>query len=193
MSPLDAKAQVQAAYQWWLALQPRANKDGSRYRGDRATLARLRRCATPFDAAFEPATIELFQKLGLERPEKTLPGVAALAVVLAHVREDKKEKFARALGPPRGGKPEDALLKPLRFRRLIAARGTEETLTAFRRAVEMLGGVADVRDLAGLLLVWDQDEIGDRVRVRFAFDYHDAGDFAPADHTSEPQAKDYAP
>jgi CRISPR system Cascade subunit CasB len=185
MSMPDAKAQADAALKWWNGLQPRETSDGYRRSGDRAALAKLRRCSAPIDAAIEPATIDLFQNLGFTAPEKALPIVAALAAVLAHVREHKPGKLARALGPPPGGKPEEALLKPLRFKRLVGARGPDEILIGFRRAVQMLGQAADVRDLAKQILAWDEDGFGDRVRVRFAFDYHNAGDFAPGSETAE--------
>jgi CRISPR system Cascade subunit CasB len=179
MTMPDAKMQESAAWTWWNSLQPH---DG--HPGDRAALARLRRCTTPLDAAIEPATVDLFKKLGFTHPEKDLARVAVLAAVLAHVRNKENGRLARALGPRRGAKADDALLKPLRFKRLMGARGPEEVLIGFRRIVQMLGRTANVNDLAKLILAWDQDDFGDRARVRFAFDYHNAGDFAPGAETS---------
>jgi CRISPR system Cascade subunit CasB len=70
-------------------------------------------------------------------------------------------------------------LKPNRFRKLMAARTNDEILTGFRRVVTILGGTANVRDLALRVLSWTDDEAGDRARTRFAFDYHGASDYAP--------------
>ena len=190
MTMPDAKTQSAAAWSWWNSLQPRETENGYRHPGDRAALARLRRCATPMEAAMEPATIDLFRLLGFPPTDTNLRRVAALAAVLAHVRESTKETLARALGPPQGGKAEEALLKPLRFKRLMGARGPDEILTGFRRAVQLLGGKAKVNDLATLILVWDQDNCGDRARVRFAFDYYNAGAYAPEADPSIDASKD---
>jgi CRISPR system Cascade subunit CasB len=178
MSTSGLEEQAVRARDWWRGLQP-LNLEGRRLPGDRAALARLRRCASPLEAASEPATIALYRKLGLEYPERDLPRVAALAGVLAHVRASTRDPLARQLGPPPGGQPEDALLKPLRFKRLMAARGPEETMIAFRRVVHMLNSEANVRDLSRLMLAWDLVGLGDRTRTRFAFDYHGAAFAAP--------------
>ena len=176
--------QADAAWRWWNSLQPKSAPDGHHSPGDRAVLARLRRCASPLEAAMEPVTIELFQALGFQSPEANLERVAALAIVLSFVRVSTNDKFARALGPS-SDKADDAKLKPLRFRRLLGARGVEETLVAFRRAVQLLGGAANVTNLAELILAWNEDGAGDRVRVRFAFDYYNAGAHAPSRRNSE--------
>lgn len=172
--------QVDAAWRWWSNLRPSEKSPG-----DRAALARLRRCVSPMEAAAESATSDLFHALGFHSPEKNLERVAVLAIVLSGVRENNRGKIARALGPSKD-KADDAILTPLRLRRFLAARGAGETLVAFRRVVRMLGGVADVNDLAELVLAWNEDGAGDRARVRFAFDYHNAGDYAPPARASQP-------
>lgn len=181
MTTKEPFRQSDAAWRWWSSLRPTENSPG-----DRAALARLRRCSSPLEAAIEPATIDLFRALGFRSPDGNLERVAVLAVVLAGVREQPKPniKIARALGPS-SDKADDAKLKSLRFRRLLGARGAEETLVAFRRAVRLLGGVANVGDLAEVILAWNEDGVGDRVRLRFAFDYHNAGDYAPQPRNSE--------
>jgi CRISPR system Cascade subunit CasB len=178
MTVASLEEQAVRARDWWRALQP-LDLEGRRVSGDRAALARLRRCASPLEAASEPAAIALYRKLGLDHPERDLPRVAVLAGVLAHVRASTRGSLARQLGSPPGGEPQDALLKPLRFKRLVAARGPDETMTAFRRVVHILDGEANVRDLARLMLAWDAAGLGDRVRTRFAFDYHGARFAAP--------------
>lgn len=145
---------------WWHALQPRPNGSG----GDRAALARLRRCATAADAAMEPATLDLARQLGLGWQD--LGRVAVAAAVLAHVRENVGgASAARQLGPS----PAGAAMSWLRFRRLLQAGTEDELVTAFRRAVALAGGRMNVPDLAGSLLAWNEGR-----RRRWIMDYHNA-------------------
>ncbi len=181
----DLKTQADAAQKWWRTLVP-MEIDGKTLPGDRATLARLRRCSSPAEAAIEPATAKLFKALGFNtRNDAHLGRAAILAAVLAHVRKDGGSKIALAIGAPPQGKPEDALLKPNRFRTLMAARTDDEIMTSFRRVVALLDRAANVRDLAKLILSWTDDEAGDKARTRFAFEYHGAGLFAPDSNATE--------
>ena len=122
----------------------------------------------------DPATLALFRRLGATRPED-LPTAGLAAAVLAHVRTDGAGDgpgltVARLIGPDSLEKPETALVKPLRFRRLIEADGLDERLTAFRRLVAQAGGSLPVRDLAAALLDWSEHR-----RTRWIFDYWNAG------------------
>lgn len=185
--PFDKEASH--AKTWWKALQPR-EENGKVIPGDRAAIARLKRCGTALEAATEPAVAQLLAKLFPDASRETrivmLPRVAALAAVLAHVRDDASGSgFAKALGNPRGGDGSTPLLSPVRFKRLQATRGADETLVSFRRAVQLLDKTADIKDLARVLLAWDDDALGDRTRTIFAFDYHGAGLAAP---DSDPSA-----
>lgn len=148
------------AASWWQALQPRPNGSG----GDRAALARLRRCATAADAAMEEATLLLTRQLGLDW--RDLGRVAVAAAVLAHVRENVGgASAARQLGPG----PAGIVMSWLRFRRLLQAGTEDERIIAFRRAVALAGGRMNVPDLAGSLLDWN-----DGRRRRWIMDYHNA-------------------
>lgn len=158
-----------AAAYWWQDLQP-ANGQ----RGDRAALARLRRCATVAEAMQEPTTIALFRRVGAGRPAD-LPIVALAAAVLAHVRVDAAGTVARAIGPNPPEKPETATLKPQRFRRLMEADSVDERLTMFRRLAALTGGTLPVADLAGALLDWSENR-----RRRWIYEYWDAGQPAAA-------------
>ena len=80
---------------WWRELQPDPARDKP---GDRAALARLRRCATVAEAMQEQATIALFRRCGGTGPRE-LPVVGLAAAVLAHVRDDEPGGLARC--PPR--------------------------------------------------------------------------------------------
>jgi CRISPR system Cascade subunit CasB len=176
--------QAEAAHRWWRSLNPVKTEDGKVLPGDRAAMARLRRSSSVVEAAGEPATAKLFKALGYDRnSDDQLSRASALASVLAHVRADlrdsKSSKIALAIGAPPGSEPNDALLKPVRFRTLMAARTGDEILTSFRRVVAILDRTVNVRDLSRVILGWTDDESGDRHRTRFAFDYHGAGDYAP--------------
>jgi CRISPR system Cascade subunit CasB len=174
------------AASWWRDLQP---DPASGRRGDRAALARLRRCASVAEAMQEAATIALFRRVGASGP-CDLQAVALAAAVLAHVREDRPgASVARAVGPISPDKPETATLKAMRFRRLMEADGLDERLTAFRRLAALAGGALPVADLAAALLDWSE-----RRRRRWLYDYWDAG--TPADLLAAPTqilAKDPAP
>ena len=144
--------------------------------GNRAALARLRRCSTWVEAAAEPETALLFRQIG-RREEKRLPRVAVLAAVLAHVRADEPSKVASSVGP-QGGDDATAVLSSLRLRRLLTTEGDDAILTAFRRLIALKGGTANVADLADTHPQLGQRE---KTRMRFAFDYWQAGQAAPKD------------
>lgn len=142
------------AYEWWRGLQD-----------NRAARARFSR-ASVGDALAEEAAHALYRALG---GRWRLPRAAALAIVLAKVREhDGRQSFGRQIGRPTFEQKDEARLKPLRFKRLLAARDDEDLARAFRRAVLILDRTANVRDLAWLVLTWDDE----RTRARFTFDYY---------------------
>src|SRR5262245_38762838 len=177
-----------AARAWWASLTPQPAQNGGIASGDRAALARLRRAASIIEAVAEPATADLYRRVGLAKSEQGAQRTALVAAVLAHVRKDDPTPIANAIGSRRGDNDTAALLTPLRFKRLVAAREADELLIAFRRVVSILGDQASVRDLARLLLGFtDPDERQANIsRTRFAFDYHGAGQYAPdAEDTTE--------
>jgi CRISPR system Cascade subunit CasB len=156
-----------AAVEWWRDLQP---DPGRKRPGDRAALARLRRCATVAEAMQDPASIALFRRCGGSGP-RDLPTVGLAAAVLAHVREDDRDhrSIARRIGPEHD-QAETALLKPLRFRRLMEADSPDERLTAFRRLVALAGGKLNLTDLSAALLNWSP-----RQQRSWVYEYWNAG------------------
>jgi CRISPR system Cascade subunit CasB len=163
----DARLAAKHAERWWRSLiDPE--------RGDRATLAELRRCSEPGEVAFLPAFYRLLRKLGEKLPDRNLQSlvepVAVAAMVLAHVHNPHTGHPARQLGPedPRRA---DSLRKmsDLRFRALLQARTAEEVARMLSRAVRMLGGTADPTLLAAAVFGW-----GDRTRREWAFEYYGA-------------------
>jgi CRISPR system Cascade subunit CasB len=168
---------------WWRDLQPQSH-EGQPQAGDRAALARLRRCATPADAMIEEATLALFRRLGLGPADVgRLPRVALIAMVLAHVRANAEgEPAARAVGRASLEDAESARMSALRFRRLLAARQDDELAQQMRRLVTLAPDRRiNVGDLAAALFFW-----GDKVRQRWTFEYYAAGAAAPRD--AEPEA-----
>lgn len=145
---------------------------------DRAALAELRRCREPVDAVTVPAFHELWRRMrdagqrfdDGERADR----LAAAAIVLAHVRSDKRGKrVARALGPARMGADREAedrtaVMRYSRFRRLLQVEEPAELAAAMRRAVTLLDRHAHVADLAESIVFW-----GEGVRRRWAFEYFD--------------------
>ena len=146
------------ARDWWLGLQH-----------DNAARARLRRARTPLDALLEPQTYNLMQRLGWhgDRGER----VAALAAVLAHVREDDPQRIARAIGRKKLKDEDSALVSEGRFRRLMTERSIGDLQTSMKRLVDHLGGRASVADLTYSMLWWS-----DKTRTNWAYDYYAAGD-----------------
>lgn len=162
---------------WWRDLDSR----------DRAGRARLRR-ADLDGAMIDEATLRLFHRLGGRRP-RDLSRIAALATVLAVVRDDSGQgmPFARQVGftrmPADPQKPEadnKPVLSVLRFRRLMSATDDADLARQLRRAVDLLGGSANVENIKRVVLDWDRPE----TRHRFAFDYFGAGFAAPAPDTA---------
>jgi CRISPR system Cascade subunit CasB len=159
------------ALAWWAALTP--DPEAGR-KGDRAALARLRRCATLIEAMGEPATLDLYRRCGADDP-RDLPAVALAAAVLAHLRADRRGMpVARQLGPEAPDRPETAILKPLRFRRLLDTTTPEDCLPAFRRLLALADGQANLRDLAEALFEWTHPHRADRVRQRWLLAYWNA-------------------
>ena len=169
----------QGAHGWWRGLLPDPNRPNPAERaGDRAALARLRRCGSVAAAMQEPATIALFRLCQAEQ-ERDLVPVALAAAVLAHLRGDRPEiSVARQLGPESPDRPETALLKPLRFRKVLEAAEPDDCLAAFRRLLALAGGEANARDLAEALFAWTQPAFADRIKRRWVFAYWNANPIA---------------
>ena len=159
------------AYDWWFELTPDPNRH---HAGNRGALARLRRCSSVAEAMQEPATMSLFQRCEATHPGD-LPAIGLAAAVLAHVRRDQPGMpVARLIGPDSPDKPETALMKPLRFRRLLEAGEPDECLIVFRRLVALAGGEVQVRDLSRALLDWTNPYRQDETKRRWIYTYWNA-------------------
>jgi CRISPR system Cascade subunit CasB len=171
------------AFRWWRELQPNdAHPDPAQRSGNRAALARLRRCARVEEAASEPEALDLARRVGVTHAQHgRLEDALLAAIILAQVREDDRSaSVARQLGPPGPNQP--PLMSRLRFSRLLTADSIEDRLIAFRRVVALLGGRAHVPNLATALLDWSE-----RTRIIWAFDYHNVPSPGTADFTTPTQ------
>ena len=175
-----------AALEWW-----RRHCDPKT--GDAGTRAELRRCRSPVEAAGIAAALALARRVGALRPairpgDPAVDAALDLARVLAHVSQHADETLMRAAGwrTFAGDRKESDAgadrprLSEVRFRRLLHTGAGEERVAAFTRLVALLGGTANVSQLAADFLNWDHPDRGSRVRSRWAFDYYAAGAAAPS-------------
>jgi CRISPR system Cascade subunit CasB len=140
--------------EWWEEL---ADK-----RGDRAELRRARSLeAVIFTSAYQ----RLWRRLRA-MGWKTEDGVALVAGVLAHAgAHDPSARFAAQLAAPaHGDKPR---YSGLRFRRLLQHETREELFEPAIRALALIGGRANLTDLARSLYDWN-----DKTRRHWAFAYY---------------------
>lgn len=165
---------------WWAGLDDK--------RGDRA---QLRRVANADDVLLTPAFAHFLQAMPETwRAGSTGKGVplsisemAVIAAVLARVKSEPPKadiSFAKSLALPKeaGGK---AVMSELRFQQLQKSRSPEDFFTRVCRAVNLLGGKANIASLADDIAHWlIEFRIGpaskpeDRLAVRWASDYYAA-------------------
>ncbi len=168
------------ALAWWRTITP----NPPHHDGDRGARARLRRCSTVAEAMAEPATLALFRRCGAG-DARDLVAVALAAAVLAQVKEDRAEmSVARLIGPDSPDTPETALLKPLRFRRLLEAATPDECLIAFRRLVAIADGRLSVGDLSAGLFDWTNPHRAEAAKRRWIFAYWNANPAGKSEETA---------
>ncbi len=160
---------------WWRDLNP---ENGVQTGSQKAALAHLRRAGTPLEAMRETATLRLIQRLPhFDNKDR----VAALAGILAWVRDDEDRPVARAVGR-RSLDDAEAVMSEGRFRRLLQIERNDELMDAMRRLVRLAGGTVNVRDLSRSVLYW-----GDGVRKHWIFNYYGVGRAAPSNSSTAPQ------
>lgn len=164
---------------WWAELDDK--------RGNRA---QLRRASNADDVLLTPAFAHFLQAMpetwGTGSTGKGVPlsisEMAVIAAVLARVKEPLKVdvSFAKSLALPKeaGGK---AVMSELRFQQLQKSRSPEDFFTRVCRAVNLLGGKANIASLADDIAHWliefrtgPASKPEDRLAVRWASDYYAA-------------------
>jgi CRISPR system Cascade subunit CasB len=165
---------------WWAGLDDK--------RGDRA---QLRRAANADDVLLTPAFAHFLQAMpetwGTGSTGKgvslSISEMAVIAAVLARVKSEPPKadvSFAKSLALPKevGGK---AAMSELRFQQLQKSRSPEDFFTRVCRAVNLLGGKANIASLADDIAHWliefrtgPASKPEDRLAVRWASDYYAA-------------------
>lgn len=131
--------------QWWESLEDK--------RGERAT---LRRCETPSDVLVQDAFHELCGLLPAIAKDDLL-GLAAVAGLLAHVKENVESEFPRLLGRDQGGgRP---VISKLRFQQILASEDIDELFSRLRRALQVVDKKANIVSLADGVLHWSREQM----------------------------------
>ena len=159
MTDSTANRAPDIVYDWWQRL---TGNDGARVGSRRAALARMRRAATPIEVMQESDALRLIERL----PHQSEYRVAALAGVLAFVRQTEEPRVARSIGRDSLDDEQSALVSENRFRRLLQVQDGE-LMESMRRLVRMNKGRLNVHDLSAAILFW-----GDGVKKRWIFDYY---------------------
>ena len=139
---------------WWKKI----NED--QHRGSRAELRRSKRTT---EVLFVPLGMELVYYLKGYNSSR----VAALAAILAHVKEDNSRRIARDIGRKKFENKDDVKLSEVRFKRLLQIETADELLLFMVRVVRQLKGVVNVEDMAESVIFWNL-----KCKERWAFDYY---------------------
>ncbi|MEP6494624.1 MAG: type I-E CRISPR-associated protein Cse2/CasB [bacterium] len=172
-------ARVSTAREWWnqVRLNPGAQ-------------AKLRRSRDRIEGMLIPQALQLARRLKATGPDDPQFGTAIdLARVLAHIRSDNGERPMRAVGWPSfprdgGDGSSDARprLSEVRFKRLLRSTAGEDRVSAFIRLIALMEGHANVAAIADAFRQWDHPD--GRVKQRWAFEYFNAAQAAPAAATT---------
>ncbi len=156
-------------YEWWKT----ALSDSG---PGKAARAKLRRATTPAEILSIAQVHDLYAALGRNiSPDR----LALIAATLARVRESDPKPLARLFGQKNGETP---ALSEMRFQTLIRTTDPVALLTPLRRALAVVGNRANISRLACDLYYW-----GEKIRVKWCFDYYGAPSAAPATPTEEPR------
>jgi len=143
---------------WWKSLENE--------RGERAT---LRRATSPTEVIFSPAYHQFFGRLRQEGYSVSREGVAAVAGLAAHVKEDAGAavSLSKQMAIPKAGGA-SARVSGLRFRRLLAVGERDELYTQMIRVIRLLDGRVNLESLASSIYWWNEG-----TRKQWAYDYYE--------------------
>lgn len=152
---------------WWQSLET-----------DRGERAALRRAVSLTEVMLSPAFHRLLNSLrraGYGVADYRYPKLAAIAGLAARVKMETSESLATRMGSPKSG-GDKAAMSDLRVRRVLACDDVEELYTLLRRALALLGGQANLPDLAATLWHWSpmDEKRSNDPRRRLAYDYYAA-------------------
>lgn len=151
---------------WWQSLET-----------DRGERAALRRAASLTEVMMSPAFHRLLNSLrraGYGVADYRYPKLAAIAGLAARVKTETSESLATRMGSPKSGGDKKAAMSELRVRRVLACDDVEELYILLRRALALLGGQANLADLAATLWHWSpmDEKRSNDPRRRLAYDYY---------------------
>jgi len=157
-----------AVMMWWKEMQPASEEEDQPNR--RGELADLRRCKTLEELLLVPRFQLLrreLRKAGFHKEQK-YPAMAAIAGVLARIKQTTDLTFPAWLAQPKGigGEPR---LGELRFRRLMNCKTLDELFPALIRVLPLADNTAPVASLANDIYYWN-----DQTRQKWTFAYYDA-------------------
>ncbi len=116
--------------------------------------ARLKRCASPSEAALHPETHSLMRIL----PQWfSFEAAATITGILAHVKINGDGFIAAKLGTPVNNR---VPFSETRFRQFLSCREWNEFYTALRRAVTILDGNVNPLSIVDVILHWDEENRG---------------------------------
>lgn len=155
---------------WWCSLDEN--------RGDRA---QLRRAQSPDDILLTPAFahfLQILPKAWID--DMRLFDLAMVAAILARVKNDVSDEnvtLAKSLSVPKDAKK--PVMSELRFQQLQKSRTPQEFFIRLCRAIQLLGGTANVVLLTEDILHWlaehrygPSSKPEQRLAVRWASDYY---------------------
>lgn len=153
-----AKSPGQIVMGWWKQnLQPSPEAETGAVR---ALRARLRSADHVLDVLSQPQVIDLHDRLGAGAPRDPIV-LAALAHVLASVKQHELRRIARAFGAGDG-----PALSVGRLQKLMRLEDRWELAVGLRRALPLIGGACNVAALGQDFLNWSE-----ATRSRWWFDY----------------------
>ena len=154
------------ALAWW-----RATISDQEKARDRGARAQLKRCSDPTEVFFCPAFHKLLYSLHAEGWHNR-DTAAVIAGVLAHVKENNGgARFAAQMAAGKDGNEKTAVVSELRFRRLLKCKTRADLYLPVIRVVRLMGGQADVADLAKSIWNWEHKDCF--VQRDWACDYYE--------------------
>ncbi len=149
---------------WWQGLQDRPG-----FKGDKATRAVLRRCATITDVSLSDAYQQFYRYMlatNAWKPDTHAvqnDKLAAIAGLLSHVEKQDALPLSVKMSELSGDKP---LVSELRFRSILKVDTTDDLYVALRRVLPMIDHQANILQLAESVFYWN-----DTTKKKWAYSY----------------------
>jgi len=141
---LYGKEELQIKFvEWWKSLKE-----------DPGARARLRRCASPEEAALLSETYQVMRII----PWCSGECAATIAGIVSHIEEGENEKISLAVKLAKPKKKNDRVpFSESRFRHLLSCKTWNEFYTDLRRAVQILGRTVNPLSVIDVIIAWDNE------------------------------------